>query len=442
MTKPAALPYLALALAAACAAPLARADGAVSRVDVDTWLAAATVADAPRAGEVIDNDALHRVRPYLPPGYADEFAWPGVALEIQATADYPGDPVYVAATARFAGEARLGAGGELESYTAGRPFSDAQIAAASPAQAGFMVGWNQIHRWQFTGYKVDELSMTYLSPSGTGEDPRAEYGLEGGGTVQRRLTQKFHRVYLSHLAWMADNDYRMDVADADERLYKDYIEFLSPFNVAGTKFVVERSLDPHEDDQVNTYLPTERRVRRFSAKERADSFMGSDVTLDDFDGFAGRVLDYRWTYLGSKTVLDVIDAGEPLLRFGGPASRAIIDRWQLRDCHVVELHSTWDGHPYGSRLLFIDKQTYDVAVALAFDHQGRLWKVFDPVYRATRGSGPDGAGTVSSWRGQANIDLVGGTATVVHAMSETEHPPMKAAQVRRIFSVSSLTAGQ
>ena len=60
----------------------------------------------------------------------------------------------------------------------------------------------------------------------------------------------------------------------------EYMEYLSPFNVKGTKFVVERMIDPYEEDLVNTYLPTERRVRRFSAKERADHIMGMNGTFD------------------------------------------------------------------------------------------------------------------------------------------------------------------
>ena len=414
----------------------------VTRADIDAWIAAPTEGALPQPGAVIDAASLDQLRGLLPPGYIDEFNVAGVALTIQAPESYPGHPAFAAATAQYAGQSRIGTGGELENYTAGRPFSDEQIAGASPEQAGLMVAWNQINRWQYTGYQVSELSMSYLADSGTGERPRAEWGLVGGGTVSRRLTQRFHRVYLNYLAWLPEDSYRFDVPDAERRFYKDYIEFVSPFDVAGTKFVVERSLDPHEDDQVNTYLPTERRVRRFSAKERADSFMGSDVTLDDFDGFAGRVLDYRWRYLGRRQVLDNLDVAAPLVLYGGPRSRALIDRWQVRDCHVVELVSTWDGHPYKSRVLFVDRETYDVALALAFDHQDRLWKVFDPIYRQTRGVGHDANATVSSWRGQVNITLSGDTATVVHALTDTTHPDMKPSAIKRIFSVSSLTSGK
>ena len=50
------------------------------------------------------------------------------------------------------------------------------------------------------------------------------------------------RVYLNKLAMLPDKDYKMDVK-VGHRLYKEYMEFLSPFNVKGTKFVVERMID-------------------------------------------------------------------------------------------------------------------------------------------------------------------------------------------------------
>ena len=94
----------------------------------------------------------------------------------------------------------------------------------------------------------------------------------------------YQRAYLSHIAMLPDQEYRFNLDDAKRLLWKDFFEFVEPFDVKGTKFVVERAF-ANEDDQVNSYLPTQRRVRRLSAKERADSFMGTDFTLDDFAVF-------------------------------------------------------------------------------------------------------------------------------------------------------------
>ena len=170
--------------------------------------------------------------------------------------------------------------------------------------------------------------------------------------------------------------------------------------------------------------------------------MGSEVTLDDFDGFAGRVLDYKWDYLGTKKVLDVIDTEGKPIRFGGPYSRAIIDRWQLRNCHVVEVKSTWDGHPYKSKIIFIDDETFDIANALVFNQKDELWKIFDAMYRSPKIGETEAGKSVVSWRGQSNINLITNRATLVHAMSDTIHPTMKPSKIKRLFSVSSLTSGQ
>ena len=434
---------LALILAAILGAPPSAAE--ITRETIGAWITEKAYADPPVAGTLIRIDDLDRLRPFIAPGYIEEFQFPEVSLEIQETARYQPHASYLEATERFNGQASIGADGVLQNYVAGRPFSDEQIGSAAADVAGFMVGWNQIHRWQHYGYATKEISMAFISATGGQAPAQPEEGLEGGGHVTRFLVQKYHRVYLSKLPMLADQGYRVDVPDSTKLLFKDYIEFLEPFNVKGTKFIIERSLDPYEDDQVNSYLPTERRVRRLSAKERADAFMGSDSTLDDFDGFSGRVMDYKWTYLGKRRVLDVIDSKHDAPHNFGPYSRVAHDRWQVRDCHVVELHSVWDGHPYRSRVIFIDDQSYQVAVTLIFNRDNVLWRIIDPMYKAP--SFVDDAGeaienSVYAFLGNNVIDRLGNTATVVRARTETTHPTMTPAKIKRIFSVSSLTSGQ
>ena len=417
----------------------------ISKKEIEAWLQSDVTVDQPPAGSDYHASNISQLDPWIAPGLRDEFNFSEVLVNIQQTMDYPGHQSYRDATQQFAGQAQLGSQGQLENYQAGKPFSDEQIAAASPEQAGLMVGWNQFHRWQFMGYKVDELSMTYID-STPGAAPLDEnHGLVGGGTSTRRLVQSYHRVYLSKLAWLDGQQFRIDVPDSDTRFFKDYISFLAPFDVKGTSFVVERLNDPFADDQVNIYSPTERRVRRFSAKERADRFMGSESTLDDFEGFSGRVLDYQWRYLGERKILYVADSHDGIPKGQGPHSRLPLDRWQVRNCHVVEVKSILDDHPYGSRILFIDHQTGTVGLSLVFDHQDMLWKTFLGVYNGPEPqSGAESAmeTSVQGWRGQFNIDRKTNNATVVQSLTPTEHPNMKPAQIRRIFSVSNLTSGR
>ena len=427
-----------------CFGNVAGADD-VTRADIGAWLAETVVVDPPTGGTIVNFDEIDSLKPWIAPGFFDEFQFPEVTVEIQETANYLMHQSYIDTTERFKGQPSIGTDGSLENYMAGQPFSEEQIAAADPSTGGYMLAWDQIHRWQYYGYKIDELTMSYISPSTTGVPLDPESGLAGGGNLDRSLTQSFHRVYLNKLAMLPEDSYQVEVPDSDTRLFKDFMEFLDPFNVKGTKFVVERMLDPHADDQVNSYFPTERRVRRISAQERADSFMGATGTLDDFEGFSGRVLDYKWTYMGKKDILNVADTKHEIQRTFGPQSRLADDRWQVRDCHVVEVKSVWEGHPYGSRILFVDAETFSITLVLVFNHDAVLWKTFQPTLRGPRpveGAEEAFETSVQSWRAQLYIDRLANTSTVVRSLTETVHPTMGNAAIKRIFSVSSLTTGQ
>ena len=418
---------------------------AVTREEVVAWVATAGPAVPPDAGRVLGHPDIEIVRMLKPPGWAQEYDFPELKLEIQPTADWKPHPVYVAATQKFAGQARLGAEGELENYTAGRPFSEDQIRAASPEQAGLMLGWNRMFRWQYYGWSQPELTMNYIKPEAPGTKGRTNEGLKGGGDVQRYLVQNYQRVYLNHLAWMADNGYRADADDVETRLHKDYVEFLEPTDVKGTKFVVERMLNALEEDQVNSYLPTQRRVRRLSAQERADTYMGSDMTLDDFESFSGRVLDYDWKLLGEHAVLAVFDSRTPLSVYFGPQSRVPLDRWQVRDCWVVEVRPKWSEHPYSSKILFVDKQSFNIPMGIAFNRKEEAWRLFGVIYHVPQqksGERESMETSVPLWVGTIATDVLANTSTVSVSNQATTTPSMSRRAIKRRFDHSSLGEGR
>jgi hypothetical protein len=382
--------------------------------------------------------------PYLPPGLLDDFRFPELDLEWVATASYPAHASYQEASAAYQGQARIAADGSLENYTVGQPFSPAQILAAAAGEGGLMVAWNHIHRWQHRGYMTEKLIMNYVVPTTHGTGGMLRDGFSGGGHITRYIAQAYYRVYLSHVAGLADNGYRIDVADSERILWKDYIDITEPFDLKGTRFVVERALDAHEDDQVNSYLPTERRVRRLSAKERADAFLGSNYSLDDFEGFSGRVLDFDWTLLGRKAVLQVSNSREMVLKFHGSGSRVPLDRWQVRRCLVVEHRPKWSGHPVASKILFIDEETWNVNLTLLFNRSNELSKSIMTVYRRAGNDGPDAppGASVSRWSGSIAVNYEVGDATVTRAIEPVDFPEFEPDQIRRIFSVSSLSEGR
>lgn len=94
---------------------------------------------------------------------------------------------------------------------------------------------------------------------------------------------------------------------------------------------------------------------------------------------------------------------------------------------------------------FFDAQTFSAALSLVIDHDENLWKTFQTVYR---GTAPQESldspmeTSVQGWRGQFNIDRKTNNATVVQAVTPTEHPNLKPSQIKRVFSVSNLTSGR
>jgi hypothetical protein len=412
-----------------------------TRDDVHNWIEqhrAATTLDQDYGA--VGHEDLAVLAAHAPPGFIDEFDFPELRMEIVKTNDYPNHPSFADATSQFDGQASLGDDGSLRNYTAGMPFSVPQLEAADASSAGVMAAWNHIHRWQYLGYEVGDITFNFVVGGGNGNGQLRD-GFRGGGSIDRFIAASYNRVYLSHLASLGAQNYRVDIDDAERLFWKERIQFLEPFDIKGTAFVIERALAPHEDDQVNSYLPSERRVRRLSAKERADSFMGTNFSLDDVEGFSGRVLDFDWTYLGRKTVLAVVNSRLAAAQLHGPNSRLPDARWEVRPSYVVEIRSHWDAHPVPRKIIFFDENSWNVNLAVSFDREDRLVKSFMNVYRRPTDNGAP-ENSVSHWATTVALNYVKNDATVTRAKKPVKYHNMKPAQIRRMFSISTLSGGR
>jgi len=78
---------------------------------------------------------------------------------------------------------------------------------------------------------------------------------------------------------------------------KSLMEFLSPADVKGTKFLNYEHFD--RDDDQWLYLPALKRVKRIASKNKSGSFMGSEFSYEDLSSFNVE----KYTYEGdAKTV--------------------------------------------------------------------------------------------------------------------------------------------
>lgn len=416
-----------------------------TRADIQRWIAThLDTLPTFQDGKVLMQADLDTLRPFLPPGYLEEFDFPGVEFHLSPSGNYPPHPDYMAATEQYANQTRLAPDGALEGYVAGRPFAHALINP-DDAQAGLKAAWNFTYRWQFYGMHVQRYLGALMAKGGraaplSGFPPDL---IQGGGRVVRHLVALYQRVYHSHLAQLPHSNYTLPLQGAGEFEFKDYVEFLEPYDVRGSCFLVYRYEDPRKQDDAWGFLPQLRKVRRLSVTERDDAIGGTDMTLDDFTGFSGRVLDHQWRLLGWKAILHVMNSRHPYARFYGPNGWLPHDRWELRPCVVVEQIPLTE-RSYGSKIYFWDAQTYETTLVLVFDRRGTLWKVIDLLHGWSEDPAqpPSDRGKyVPRQIGFTIIDVQKEQATVFSAY-EITYPAVTASDVGERYDVNTLSEGK
>ena len=416
-----------------------------TREDLQRWIAT-NLDTRPQfqEGEVLTQADLDKLRPFLPPRYIDEFNFPGVEFHVSPSGNYAPHPDYLAATEQYSNQTRLAEDGALEGYVAGRPFAQALINPGDP-RAGLKAAWNFNYRWQFYGMHVRRYLGALLARGGTAS-PLSGFPpdlIAGGGKVVRYLVALYQRAYHSHLAQLANGTHLLPFDGAGEFEYKDYVEFLEPYDVRGARFLVYRYDDPRKQDDAWSFLPQLRKVRRLSLTERDDSVAGTEMTLDDFTGFSGRVLDHQWKFLGWKTILHVMNSRHPYARFYGPNGWLPNDRWELRPCAVVEQTPRGE-RAYGSKLYFWDAQTYETALVLVFDRQGKLWKVIDLLHGWSEDPAQpavDRGKHVPRNIGFTIVDVQQEQATIFSAY-EIVYPQVTASEVSERYDINKLSEGK
>lgn len=78
--------------------------------------------------------------------------------------------------------------------------------------------------------------------------------------------------------------------------------FQSPADIAGTSYLNYDWSDPDRDDDSWLYLPALQRVKRLANSDTSDSFLGSDFTFADINGFELEWYDYR--YINEAETID------------------------------------------------------------------------------------------------------------------------------------------
>lgn len=281
-------------------------------------------------------------------------------------------PAYVEATRKYHEGVSLGDGpGILLNHIAGRPFPKAPDL--NDPRAGEKQMWN--------------FKYSYNQGDGSSIVPFWwKFKNMRTGKVERTIKFSFHFMNFMHRVVESPLP---EYADNPSQIYRaTYMKVLEPFDVKNTQLLILRYEDDLKRDDAWLYLGFQRRVRRLATGQVTDSFLGTDLMIEDFEGFNGRNSDYDWTYVETRNILlsfyrhnempQTNELDEPdgfqFLQFHGKGNCFPKTTWQLRRVYIVVGVPKESGHPIGKRVTYLDAQTYAMGSEVIYDRKGEIWK--------------------------------------------------------------------
>ncbi|MDY6863046.1 MAG: DUF1329 domain-containing protein [Thermodesulfobacteriota bacterium] len=158
--------------------------------------------------------------------------------------------------------------------------------------------------------------------------------------------------------------------------WKESMLVTKPFDVKGFSMVRIHYEDLYRNDDVYSYIPAIRRLRRLTGSDTTDPVLGSDCCYDDFEGWHQK-LDPKMTF----KILGIRDfiltryyrkkPPEPYIRYN-----CYQLEWQIRPLFILEIKLNDPNYPYSRRIFYIEKErgTFDIEYGECYDQKGRFWR--------------------------------------------------------------------
>ena len=328
------------------------------------------------AGTVINKGNADQFKDVIPAGVFKLLKDGLFEIKVGPTTQFELSKPYIEATRKNLGKARLGAkNGDIEGYVAGRPFPE-EPDAKDP-RAGEKLAWNY-------KYGVNWGDNAAIYPF------YWKYRNMQTGQVEKTLKLNMHFLNFKHRVKDAPTP---EVTPNPSELFRAiYMKVLEPQDLKNTQLLIQRYEDDQKLDDAYLYLGFQRRVRRLATGQTTDAFLGSDLMIEDFEGYNGRISDMKWTYKGTKNVIlpmwnhselklagDMPAEGDgyKYVNFGGQGGCFHEGTWQLRKVYVLEAAPVNPNHPVSKRVFYMDAQLGNLNGANEiYDRKGELWKVF------------------------------------------------------------------
>ncbi|MBN2119830.1 MAG: outer membrane lipoprotein-sorting protein [Candidatus Omnitrophica bacterium] len=153
---------------------------------------------------------------------------------------------------------------------------------------------------------------------------------------------------------------RIIKAGEDGISYKDLVIVTYPTESKGLAILSWTYADPKKEQDTWLWLPSLKKVRKISASEDDDAFMGADVTVQEVStrGFQ----DETYELIGEEDFKGYLFEHTQELKFKG------------RPCFIIECRSTKPHWYYSKRIIWVDKDTGGNIFEEYYDKNDKLFK--------------------------------------------------------------------
>lgn len=294
-----------------------------------------------------------------------------VSLAVGELTSFRPHAAYITATAQYGGRATLGAPGVLVDYQGGRPFPGPPDA--DDPRAGEKIAWNMRLMYNGDSGRIPEMHWQY-------RDLRTDK-LHRALVFEAKSMRFMYRHVVPPIPAVKKN--------LQNSLGAFYLRAVAAGDLTGAEVLAFFNRDDSEARKGWVYIPQLRRSQSLRSFPPGETMFGSDILPDDFLGYAGRIIDMDWKYIGSTYVLLPMYRYDQIVVTETRASRSDYRfahfhgkgmcfpdiTWQLRYAHVVEGFPSIDDYPVSKRVMYVDAQTYYPALVRSYDEDGRFWKL-------------------------------------------------------------------
>jgi hypothetical protein len=344
------------------------------------------IAGSPRAGvnpgDTITTDQADKVADLVSPGNLI-LVKQGMTLKIVPTERLEWPPPYKSATEKYSPQVSLAPDGTLKGYSAGLPFP---LVDANDPQAALKVMWNFSYRPLYTDDAISKnVEIASYKPGSTAADPVEHFTIGNVGFYNNIGRTEVNPIPTDPEATRAGIRYRFGA-----------YPFLEPSEMRGFGFIRYRSMDPTIEDNSWMMNRRTRHVIRASASELSDvlgmyqpgagagggaATYASTLDPDSFFGFAAKIEDFNYRFLGEKPMLAVVNAeNSPAKACPTDGGRTICpENWEMRQLYVIEADAKQtsaiaSGVSIPKRIFYIDSEGWFITASDQYDRDGKLWK--------------------------------------------------------------------